>query len=89
MAITYTRQPSGKVSVTKRTGFDAVSHGVKKVASAVKKAVTKPLDSYEAKGKAMQEAKRQRNIEMIERGFGSVENYRSLDPMFRSRRTGR
>jgi hypothetical protein len=60
------------------TGFDKVQHTFGTALEKIKSAPSRALDKIEGKFKAMDEAKRKRNRQMIERAFGSVENYEKV-----------
>lgn len=84
MAITATKQKDGTVKTT-RSGFDKVSHAfgskLEKIKSGVKRAATRPKRAAAAKRKG--DARKE--IESIERGFGTVDNYVKQNPAFKSR----
>lgn len=60
------------------TGFDKVQHTFGKTLEKIKSAPRRALDHIEGKFKKMDEYKRKRNTQMIERAFGSVENYERI-----------
>ena len=71
---------------TRYTGVDAVFQGAKKVAKAVvgaPKAYVKAVGKANARKRDFDDNK---EIADIERAFGSVENYKKLDPLFRTRK---
>lgn len=57
------------------TGVDKAMHMFGSAIEKIKSAPRRALDSYEGKMKQMDEEKRRKNTQMIERNFGSVENY--------------
>jgi len=63
----------------KYTGMDRVWKGFGDALETIKSAPRRALDSYEGKVKKMDEEKRKRNTQMIERNFGSVENYNKFN----------
>ena len=73
MAIIYTK---GKP--TQYTGFDKVQYTFGNVIEKIKSAPSRILDGIEARDKKRQDFKRKRNTDMIEKAFGSVENYTKL-----------
>lgn len=62
----------------KFTGFDKVQHTFGTALEKIKSAPSRALDHIEGKFKKMDEYKRNRNRQMIERVFGSVENYEKI-----------
>lgn len=60
---------------TEYTGMDKVTHAFGSALETIKSAPKRALDRMESKSKEMQEMKRNKNRKMIERTFGSVENY--------------
>lgn len=62
----------------KYTGFDKVQHNFGTALEKIKSAPSRALDHIEGKFKKMDEYKRKRNRQMIERAFGSVENYERI-----------
>lgn len=81
MAITYKK---GKKDL-QYSGIDKVAHafgsGLEKIKSGVKKAVTRPARAAASKRKG--DARKE--IESIERGFGTVDNYVKQNPSFKKR----
>lgn len=73
MAINYER---GKP--TTYTGFDKVQHAFGTALEEIKSAPSRVMNNIEGKFKKVDEAKRKRNTQMIERAFGSVENYERI-----------
>lgn len=71
MAIIFTK---GKKDL-EYTGADKAWKGFGDTLEKIKSAPKRALDNFEGKLKKMDEEKRKRNIQMIERNFGSVENY--------------
>ena len=74
MAIIYTRGQK-----TQYTGFDKVQHAFGSAIEAIKSAPRRVLDGIEARSKAEDEKKRMKNRQLIERTFGSVENYNKFN----------
>lgn len=74
MAIIYTK---GKKEL-EFTGMDKVTHTFGTALEKIKSAPRRALDHIEGKFKKMDEYKRKRNTQMIERAFGSVENYERI-----------
>ena len=61
------------------TGIDKAFKGFGDALETIKSAPKRALDNFEGKLKQMDEAKRKRNTQMIERTFGSVENYNKFN----------
>lgn len=78
MAITVRKKKDGKVETT-YSGFDKVAHKFGSALEKIKSAPKRAIDSYEGKLKKMDAEKRKRNTKMIERAFGSVENYEKFN----------
>jgi hypothetical protein len=75
MAIIYTQ---GKKEL-KYTGFDKVQHAFGTALEKIKSAPRRVIEHLENKDKEIQEYKRKKNRQMIERTFGSVENYEKFN----------
>ena len=60
------------------TGIDKVTHAFGTALEKIKSAPSRAIDHIEGKFKKMDEFKKKRNRQMIERAFGSVENYEKM-----------
>ena len=67
-------------NMVKRAGKQVVetASDAMKLPSRIKAGAGKVLDAYEAKLKTVDEEKRKKNTKMIEKNFGSVENYQKI-----------
>lgn len=84
MALVVTRQKDGTYKTT-LTGVDKAFDFTKKVAKAVVGAPKAYVDAVAKANKRKRDFDDAEEVRQIERAFGSVDNYKKLDPMFRTR----